>query len=186
MNNVRILSCFAGFTVSVSLFASPSTGNKTTPLIAAGQGETGVVLRVLDAHGATIAKAHVTVRDERGRAIASGMTNQDGVLGLPRLAVGSYVFSVSTSGTPFAEFQSFFCVGPGQVAEIEVALKDRCDTDYNLNCDDYTATPPFVDLVQQNSILAIAPYPILHEPASRRPSFFKRLLSRFHHQENGK
>ncbi len=170
----------------MSLFAQTPTEHKPSPLNAVEHGETGVVLRVIDLHGVTIANAHITVRDEAGRAIASGNTNQDGVLRLPRMAAGSYVFSISVSGVPLAEFQSFFSVEPGQAAEIEVALKDPCYIDDNLTCEEFTTAPFFVDGFQKDSIMVIGPYPILQEPAPRQPGFFKRLLSRFYHRQNGK
>ncbi len=61
----------------------------------------------------------------------------------------------------------------------EVALKDRCYVDANINCDEWIATPVFVDVIQANSVVVIEPYPILREPAPRQPGFFKRLLSWF-------
>ncbi len=76
-------------------------------------------------------------------------------------------------------FQGSFSVGPDQVTEIEVALKDRCYVDANINCDEWIATPVFVDVIQANSVVVIEPYPILREPAPRQPGFFKRLLSWF-------
>ena len=186
MNNIRILSCFAGFTVSVSLFANIPTKHKSILPARVDQGETtGAVLRVIEMHGATIADAHITVRDEYGRTVVRGNTNRDGLLQFPRLAVGSYAFSVSASGAGFAEFQSFFSVGPDQMAEIEVSLKDRCDIDEHLNCDRITGSPVFVDLIQQNSIEVIAPYPILQKPSFQRPGFFKRLLAHLRHRPNG-
>jgi hypothetical protein len=77
-------------------------------------------------------------------------------------------------------------VEPNQSAEIEVALKDRCYIDETLNCDEFAAAPFFVDGFQKDSIMVIGPYPIPQEPAPRQPGFFRRLLSRFYHRQNGK
>jgi hypothetical protein len=184
LNNIRILSCFAGFTVSVSLFANIPTDHQLVPQTAVDQGETGVLLRVIDLTGATIDNAHVTVRDEHGRAIVSGYTNQGGVLRLPRLVSGSYAFSISVSSVLFAEFQSFFSVGPDQMAEIEVALKDPCYIDAHLSCDEFAKAPFFVDGFQKDSLMVIGPYPIPQEPKPH-PGFFKRLLARLRHRQNG-
>jgi hypothetical protein len=163
LNDVRTISCFAGFTVSVSLFARTSTEPRSS-LLTVGQDETGVVLRVIDPTGVAIPNAHVTVRDEHGGTIVTGNTNQDGLLQLPRLAEHPHIFAVSVSGSPVAEFQSFFSVGPDQSAEIEVAFKDPCYIDDYLNSDEFTAAPFFVDGFQKDSIVVIGPYPILQKP----------------------
>jgi hypothetical protein len=181
LNNIRIISCFAGFTVSVSLFANTPTEHKLSPPTPVSYGETGVVLRVIDLRGVAIPNAQVTVKDEHGRAVISGNTDQHGLLGLPRLAAGSYTFSVSVAGLHFAEFQSFFSVGPDQSAEIEVAFKDPCYIDRQLSCDEFAAAPFFVDGFQKDSLMVIGPYPILEKPKPQ-PGFFKRLLARFHHR----
>jgi len=185
LNNIRILSCFAGFTVSVSLFANIPTEHKPIPPAKIDQGETGAVLRVIDPTGATIANAHVTVRDEHGRAIVSGNTNQGGLFRLPSLAGCSYTFTVSVAGSSFAEFQSFVPVGPDQTVEIEVAFKDPCYIDAHLSCDEFAKAPFFVDGFQKDSLLVIGPYPIPQEPKPQ-PSFFKRLFARLHRRQNGK
>jgi hypothetical protein len=184
LNNIRILSCFAGFTVSVSLFANIPTQHKLVPQTAVDPGETGVLLRVIDLTGATIDNAHVTVRDEHGHVIVSGHTNQNGVLRLPRLVSGSYAFSISAAGAFFAEFQSFFSVGPDQTAEIEVTLKDPCYIDAQLSCDEFAKAPFFVDGFQKDSLMVIGPYPISQDPKPH-PGFFKRLLARLHRRQNG-
>lgn len=168
----------------MSLFANIPAGHKLAPPTAVEQGETGVLLRVIDLTGATIDNAHITVRDEHGRAIVSGHTNQDGVLRLPRLVSGSYAFSVAVSGALFAEFQSFFSVGPDQTAEIEVAFKDPCYIDAHLSCAEFAKAPFFVDGFQKDSLMVIGPYPIRQEAKPQR-GFFKRLLVRLRHRQSG-
>jgi hypothetical protein len=166
----------------MSLFAQTSAKPNCGPPAPVGEGDTRVVLQVIDETRATIAHAHILLRDEGERVIVSSNTNQDGLLRISRLAAGSYVFSVSAK--PWQDFQGSFHMCQDQVMEIEVVLKDRCLIDPNLNCDEVIPTPPFVDVSQPNSAVVMEPYPILQEPASRRPGFFNRLLSRFRHRHN--
>ncbi len=185
MNNIRVLSCFAGFTVSVSLFANIPTKHKPVPTAVVDQGGTGAVVRVIDPAGVVIPNAHVIVRDEQGRTIVSGNTNQNGLLRLPPLAVCLCRFAVSVAGSSFAEFQSFVPAGPDQTMEIEVAFQDPCYIDGQLSCDEFAKAPFFIDGFQKNSLMVIGPYPIPPKPKSQ-PGFFKRLLARLHHRQNGK
>jgi len=185
LNNIRILSCFAGFTVSVSLFANIPPEHKPVPPATLDPGETETILRVVDPDGTRIANAHITVQDELGRTVASGNTNQSGLFRLPSLVGASYTFTVSLSGTLLAEFQSFVPASPAQSTEIEVALKDPCYIDGHLTCDEFAKAPFFVDGFQKDSLMVIGPYPIPEKP-KLQSSFFKRLLARFHHRQNGK
>lgn len=172
MNRLRVACWFAQFIISASLLAQTP---KPTPSNPAGDGDTAVVFQVTDLTGATVANAKIVVKDTAGRATVQAQTDQDGQLHASKPGPGSYVFSVSAHF--FQEFQGYFSVSPGKPMEIAVVLQDRCHTDPNFNCDEITAAPAFVDVVQSDLAMVIEPYPVVQEPTPRRAGFFKRLLS---------
>jgi hypothetical protein len=148
---------------------------KPTPSDPAGDADTDVVFQVADLTGATVANAKIVVQDAAGRVTVEAQTDQDGQLHAPKLGPGSYVFSVLAHY--FQEFQGHFSAGPGKPIHISVVLQDRCHTDPSINCDEFTASPAFVDVVQSDLAMVIEPYPAAQGPTPRRAGFFKRLLS---------
>lgn len=172
MNRLRIASWVTPFIISASLIAQ--TPNPT-PSTQSGDDGTDIVFQVTDLTGATVARAKIVVKDADGRVMVQAQTNQDGQMHVSKLAPGSYVFSASTQH--FQEFQGQFSVCPGKPMKIAVVLQDRCHTDPNMNCDEFTVAPAFVDVVQPDSTIVIEPHPPVQGPAPRRAGFFKRLLS---------
>jgi hypothetical protein len=175
LNRLRIAFWFAQFIISASLLAQTA---KPTPSNPVNNGDTDVVFHVTDLTGATVAHARIVVKDAAGHTTVQAQTDQDGQLRASKLGPGSYVFSVSAQF--FQEFQGHLSVRPGKPMKIAVMLQDRCHSDPDINCDEFTAAPVFVDVVQPAPALAIEPRPAAQEPTPRRVAFFKRLLSWLH------
>jgi hypothetical protein len=156
LNCLRTASWFAQFIIGASLVAQTP---KPTPSNPAVDGDIDVVFQVTDLNGAAVARAKIVIKDAVGRATVQAQTDQDGQLYASKLRPGSYVFAVSTQF--FQEFQGYFSVSPGKPMEITVVLQDRCHTDPNFNCDEITAAPAFVDVVQSDLAMVIEPYPVV-------------------------
>jgi hypothetical protein len=172
LNRLRIASWFAQFIISASLLAQTPRPKPSNPV---GDGDMDVVFQVTDLTGATVAHAKIVVKDAAGRATVQAQTDQNGQLHASKLGPGSYVFFVSTQR--FQEFQGYFSACPCMPMHIAVVLQDRCNSDPNINCDEITAAPAFVDVVQSDPAVVIDPYPAVQGPTPRRAGLFKRLLS---------
>lgn len=172
MNRLRIASWFAEFIIGASLLAQTTKPRPSDPV---GDGVTDVIFQVTDLTGANVANTKIVVKDTAGRATVQAQTDQEGQLHASKLGPGSYIFSVSAQH--FQQFQGYFSVCPGKPMDIAVVLQDRCHTDPNINCDEFTVSPDFVDVVQSDIAMVIEPYPAVPGPSPRRAGFFKRLLS---------
>lgn len=172
LSRLRIASWFAQFIIGASLLAQTTKPRPSDPV---GDGVMDVIFQVIDLTGATVANAKIVVKDTTGRATVQAQTDQDGQVHASKLGPGSCVFSVSAQH--FQEFQGYFSVCPGKPMDIVVALQDRCHTDPNINCDEFTVSPDFVDVVQSDIAMVIEPYPAVQCPTPRRAGFFNRLLS---------
>ena len=139
--------------------------------------ETSTVLQVVDAYGAPIAKAHVTVRGEGGKEFISDYANQEGMLKISSLPPGLYVVSVAAAG--FENMEKGFSIDLNQTQKIKLVLEVRFGCEPAMNCDPLEAELIFIDPIQATSPTMIEPYVLPPEPEPRAPGFFKRLISWF-------